>query len=259
MRKGLGLHKGRGYKNLIPIDHHIHSLSAKGVKTYAKGVNPHSDRHTRWDSKTHFTEGDYVEKIYPDKTGHNLQGIVISDLSPKWQIVQFYGDVEEIPSWKLRKLNAKNIYRKHSSFGFDSSEIDKEVERLKKESVMRRKLILEGKLNAKHFDSRIMWNPRTKKMISGDTTHDAILQSNKQNLNKFNEWVRGLYDEENKTLYVRQYFNPKSLYSEFTAKDFEISEKMQKKFVEQIHLPKDVKVVYNSTNEMLRQEGYIHS
>ena len=37
MRKGLGKGLGMGYKNLVPIDTHIHSLSARGVKTF-KGV-----------------------------------------------------------------------------------------------------------------------------------------------------------------------------------------------------------------------------
>jgi len=32
-RKGLGIGKGRGYYNIMPMDSHIHSLSAKGVKT----------------------------------------------------------------------------------------------------------------------------------------------------------------------------------------------------------------------------------
>lgn len=32
-RRGLGKGKGIGYYNLVPIDSHIHSLSAKGVKT----------------------------------------------------------------------------------------------------------------------------------------------------------------------------------------------------------------------------------
>ena len=32
-RRGLGKGLGMGYKNLIPIDSHIHSLSAKGVRT----------------------------------------------------------------------------------------------------------------------------------------------------------------------------------------------------------------------------------
>ena len=32
-RKGLGKNKGKGYYNILPLDSHIHSLSAKGVKT----------------------------------------------------------------------------------------------------------------------------------------------------------------------------------------------------------------------------------
>jgi len=35
-RKGLGKGLGTGYKNLAPLDSHIHSLSAKGVKTMSK-------------------------------------------------------------------------------------------------------------------------------------------------------------------------------------------------------------------------------
>jgi len=33
-RRGLGKGLGTGYKNLAPMDSHVHSLSAKGVKTY---------------------------------------------------------------------------------------------------------------------------------------------------------------------------------------------------------------------------------
>jgi hypothetical protein len=36
MRKGLGIGRGRGYYNLVPQDHLIHSLSAKGIKHYSK-------------------------------------------------------------------------------------------------------------------------------------------------------------------------------------------------------------------------------
>jgi len=35
-RKGMGLNQGKGYYNIAPMDTHIHSLSAKGVKTYFK-------------------------------------------------------------------------------------------------------------------------------------------------------------------------------------------------------------------------------
>ena len=36
MRRGLGRGLGTGYKNLAPMDSHIHSLSAKGIKTLVK-------------------------------------------------------------------------------------------------------------------------------------------------------------------------------------------------------------------------------
>ena len=32
-RKGLGKGLGTGYKNLVPMDSHIHSLNAKGIKS----------------------------------------------------------------------------------------------------------------------------------------------------------------------------------------------------------------------------------
>jgi len=35
MRKGLGAGMGKGYKNIVPIDSHIHKLSGKGIKTYS--------------------------------------------------------------------------------------------------------------------------------------------------------------------------------------------------------------------------------
>jgi len=38
-RKGLGKGLGTGYKNIAPMDAHIHSLSAKGQKTYYAMVN----------------------------------------------------------------------------------------------------------------------------------------------------------------------------------------------------------------------------
>ena len=33
MRRGLGYGRGKGYYNIVPIDHHIHSLSARGIKS----------------------------------------------------------------------------------------------------------------------------------------------------------------------------------------------------------------------------------
>jgi hypothetical protein len=45
-RKGLGKGLGCGYKNIAPMDAHIHSLSAKGVSTYAKRVVSEGFYHT---------------------------------------------------------------------------------------------------------------------------------------------------------------------------------------------------------------------
>jgi len=39
-RKGMGKGLGCGYKNIAPMDAHIHSLSAKGEKTYVEKVFP---------------------------------------------------------------------------------------------------------------------------------------------------------------------------------------------------------------------------
>lgn len=43
-RRGIGLNLGSGYYNLLPLDSHIHSLSAKGIKSYSNLVQmPKSD------------------------------------------------------------------------------------------------------------------------------------------------------------------------------------------------------------------------
>ena len=45
-RKGLGIGMGIGYKNLVPLDPYIHSLSAKGVKTIALSRVPYGKEST---------------------------------------------------------------------------------------------------------------------------------------------------------------------------------------------------------------------
>jgi hypothetical protein len=35
-RRGMGFGRGIGYYNIAPMDSHVHSLSAKGVKTWKK-------------------------------------------------------------------------------------------------------------------------------------------------------------------------------------------------------------------------------
>lgn len=38
MRKGLGKNLGKGYFNLLPMDRHVHSLSAKGIKSKCRCI-----------------------------------------------------------------------------------------------------------------------------------------------------------------------------------------------------------------------------
>lgn len=71
VRRGMGKGLGIGYKNLVPIDSHIHSLSAKGVKTRllqlpklpkfklnAYGMQPVET----------YEEGDFKVELYPDES-----------------------------------------------------------------------------------------------------------------------------------------------------------------------------------------------
>ena len=52
IRKGLGKGKGTGYKNLAPMDSHIHSLSAKGVKSKSLYAIKQTSGAFRVESKT---------------------------------------------------------------------------------------------------------------------------------------------------------------------------------------------------------------
>lgn len=112
-------------------------------------------------------------------------------------------------------------------------------------------------LNKTTYQGRVMWNPKTGEILSGELSHSDLLMQKGKDTN-INEWVRGIYMPKANMFYVRHFFNPQSTYAEFTAKDFETSERMQKRFINKLHLPKDIKVEYNATNEKLRQEGYIH-
>lgn len=47
-RKGYGIGKGMGYKNMMPMDSHIHSLSAKGVKTYTYTIKSNIPINKNW-------------------------------------------------------------------------------------------------------------------------------------------------------------------------------------------------------------------
>lgn len=58
MRKGLGKGLGQGYKNITPMDSHVHSLSARGVKTITKLQK----RFEREDMSEPFSDREYVEE-----------------------------------------------------------------------------------------------------------------------------------------------------------------------------------------------------
>ena len=152
---------------------------------------------------------------------------------------------------RLPELRAKGLkfseYTKHN-FNIDKKNILNSKEKYNGDNVF-----------------NFMYNPRTGEMLLGARDPHSDLLRSRDNLTKersnFYEWVRGKYDDVKKILFVRHYFNPQSLYSEFTSKDFEISEKMQKKMIDVLKkkgLPKNIDVRYNQTNELLKQEGYIY-
>jgi hypothetical protein len=71
-RKGLGKGLGIGYKNLVPIDSHIHSLSAKGVKTRLLQMPTQLKKSIRLNAYGQepvevYEEGNYKAEIYPDE------------------------------------------------------------------------------------------------------------------------------------------------------------------------------------------------
>ena len=84
-RKGYGLGKGQGYKNMMPMDSHIHSLSAKGQKTYS---------HVKLNAKGKKYKKTQVEK--DEDYAYNIADEF--QLNPEWdsvgQLVRWYADGE---------------------------------------------------------------------------------------------------------------------------------------------------------------------
>jgi hypothetical protein len=387
-RKGLGLGRGKGYYNLAPLDHHIHSLSAKGVKTYyhvtlqknlkpilKKGLLLEHKKNVKLSKKVNYVMDNLLDagyfaskmkwemeeqpiilqlnltkaKIFDDKnTGaYSTWKEYHADIKPK-QIKKVIHVTPEF--WKEHMKRMDKKYEKATlgakGFNFELTDKDYKDETYKspvlyyngkpvraevnmhyhtflkywsvgyqwnykqrpdgsfqngtpaikseyaihsrKEARALAQKYMEGAsvedinkldkfyqdeifLSAKKFDyrelfkpvyqGRVMWNPKTGQILSGDESHSELLRQllldKKRDMN-VNHWVRGIYMPKTKTFYVRHYFNPQSTYAEFTAKDFDISERMQKRFINKLRLPKDIKVEYNATNESLRQEGYIH-
>lgn len=85
IRKGLGKGMGMGYKNLIPMDSHIHSLSAKGVK---------SKRPMLLYAKNDVSSAD-IERL--GKLALDRDDITAKDLKEMEDKVS--GKVEEIEDW----------------------------------------------------------------------------------------------------------------------------------------------------------------
>ena len=97
-RKGLGKGLGQGYKNLVSIyDSHVHSLSAKGVK---------SKKETGWHESFNKSLGELVRK----RKGITLKGrgkMAIPDEDYAYEIVAEFDvapewtSVEELVQWFL--------------------------------------------------------------------------------------------------------------------------------------------------------------
>ena len=85
-RRGLGKGLGVGYKNLAPMDSHIHRLSAKGIKTF----NPESEKY--WKSnpqglanyKEQLKEMQGFKFIKDSKTGKSYPRIKYGDEGDGW-------------------------------------------------------------------------------------------------------------------------------------------------------------------------------
>ena len=94
-RKGLGKGLGMGYKNIAPLDSHIHSLSAKGVKTLQRpsGITQTRFKDTRTgEIVTQFNLRDirYMKKL--DAKGKMKSPDYVPVKSPKYEYV-WGGDV----------------------------------------------------------------------------------------------------------------------------------------------------------------------
>lgn len=280
IRKGLGIGNGKGYYNLQYRDPYIHSLSARGVKSvnlkrysgkwynqasiptwFDKGCKNQTAQYNLKDGKIQVINSCDIDgtikkiegsarSVSPDNSKLKVSffPLVESDYIIEYLDKDYnfaiVGSTNKDYLWFLSR--SKTIPKKKydeligiaKNKGYDVSKLNK------------------YNLNAKQFKRSIMWNPRTKQFISGEESHSDLLR--RKGKDNINEWVRGIYDKDSNTIYVRHYWNPKSHYAEFTAKDFENSEKQQKQFIKHLKPAKGVKVRYNSTNESLRQEGFIY-
>jgi len=63
-RKGYGKGLGMGYKNLVPLDPYIHSLSAKGVKSKNRNFRPDYKYWAWWDNLSKQEQEKILKKVY---------------------------------------------------------------------------------------------------------------------------------------------------------------------------------------------------
>jgi len=113
VRRGLGKGLGTGYKNLAPMDSHIHSLSAKGVKSFDKyKVNPTDNPITYRKKKNMFYKdmmkqqlNSYVQEKYLGKYSYEDLGEVQTLISDGYFKNQ--REIDEYIKDEFTQLNAK--------------------------------------------------------------------------------------------------------------------------------------------------------
>ena len=80
-RKGLGLGKGKGYYNIAPMDSHIHSLSAKGVRTQCSVLMacPKKDKklNAMGHSKVFKVDKDYSVTAWWENTSYGFRHVAV--------------------------------------------------------------------------------------------------------------------------------------------------------------------------------------
>jgi hypothetical protein len=155
-RKGLGLGKGQGYKNLLPKDGFIHGLSAKGVKTnYSGAVLPKTES--------------IIPKVRLDAKGYKT-GQLEWDSDDEFKVIDPETD-EVIDTWYAQDLVdeyiRENKLGKHSVYGewqdgeyllFDKNGIEVDriyAEELIKEMIIKQRKVLKYELDAKGFGRKL--------------------------------------------------------------------------------------------------------
>ena len=111
-RKGLGRGLGTGYKNLVPIDSHIHSLNAKGIKSWEK-----------------FGHGNIFIKpdreLYIDKQDKNLWQVWVRKPKDRFTNDETLGNYN---NYKDAKAKAKEYISLNGKYGLN----DLQAERVEK-------------------------------------------------------------------------------------------------------------------------------